>query len=236
MLRIKAILFDLDGTLAQYIPSGGDVFCAYVRSLGFYISEEDKIRAEHWTHFYFAHSLEIQTDQKQYPDEKLFWTNFTRRKLIALGLSAAHAEQTAPQVSAYMAENYHPQTIVPPDAFPLLDFLKSSGYTLGMVSNRHSAYNGQLKELKIDSYFDFAFASGEINAFKPDRAVFEHALSLAKASADETIYIGDNYYADVVGAQRAGIAAVLYDPIDLFADFECLKVKSFGEFQKFLKK
>lgn len=236
MQNIKAILFDLDGTLVHHTPNSGDVFVDYVRSLGFQVSEEDKIRAEHWTHFYFAHSFEIQKDGDLYKDdEKNFWLNFSKRRLVALGLSSDDALELAPQISAYMAENHHPESLVPQDAFPLLESLKSAGYTLGMVSNREKPYAEKLKELKLDSYFEFTFASGEINAFKPDRVVFDHALKLARTSAEETIYIGDNYFADVVGARRAGIIPVLYDPIDLFIDFECLKIRHFGEFPNLLK-
>ncbi|MBK7316348.1 hypothetical protein [Candidatus Villigracilis affinis] len=85
--NIKAVLFDLDGTLRHHLPSGGEVFVEYVRSMGFQVSEEDRIRAEHWEHFYFASSLEIRKDSETYKDDRSgFWVNFGRRRLVALGL------------------------------------------------------------------------------------------------------------------------------------------------------
>lgn len=229
MNKIKAVLFDLDGTLYHNLPSGGEVFVEYVRSAGFKISEEDRIRAEHWTHFYFAHSLAIQADGKIYTDEKSFWANFARRRLVALGLPASDAFEFAPKVSAYMAEEHRPKFFIPEDAFTLLESLKSAGYILGLVSNREKPYEDKLKEMRLDSYFKFAIAGVTVNSFKPDTVIFEHALQLAGTPASETMYIGDNYFADVVGARRAGITPVLYDPTSLFPDVECAVIRSFAE-------
>ena len=234
--KIKAILFDLDGTLRHHLPSAGEVFVEYARSLGLQISEEDKIRAEHWAHFYFAHSFEIQADIKMFKnDQKDFWINFTRRRLVASGIHSARAADLAPQISAYMGEAYKPEIHVPEDALPLLKFLKESGYVLGMVSNRDDPYQEEMQNLKLDSYFQFFLAGGEVKSFKPDALIFERALELAGTSAQETIYIGDNYFADIVGSHRAGLIPVLYDPISLFPDADCVVIKSFAELPELLK-
>ena len=236
MNKIKAILFDLDGTLYHHIPSGGDVFVEYVRSLGLRISEEARIRSEHWTHHYFAHSLEIQADGKLYKgDSRAFWVNFSKRRLVALGISLAQAAELAPQVSAYMDESYKPEIYVPQDAYTLLDALRSEGYVLGVVSNREEPYPEDLKKIKMENYFKFSLAGGEINSFKPNSAIFQRALELAGTSAQETMYVGDNYFADVIGARRAKLTPVLYDPISLFPDPECAVIKSFDELPELLK-
>ena len=48
---IKAILFDLDGTLRHPIPNGSDVFNNHIVSLGLPISEDDKLRSLRWEHY-----------------------------------------------------------------------------------------------------------------------------------------------------------------------------------------
>jgi HAD superfamily hydrolase (TIGR01549 family) len=233
---IKAVLFDLDGTLRHHIPAAGDVFVEYARSIGLHISEEDFIRAEHWVHHYFAFSLEIQADGRLFKDDqRSFWVNFTKRRLVALGIGTAQAVELAPQASAYMEEFYKPEVHVPPDVCPLLEFLKRSGYVLGVVSNREEPYHDEIKSIKLDSYFQFVLAGGEVNSFKPQALIFERALELAGTSAQETMYIGDNYFADVVGARRAGLIPVLYDPISLFPDAGCAIIKSFAELPDLLK-
>ena len=236
MNKIKAILFDLDGTLRHHIPSGGDVFVEYARSLGMQISAEDNIRARHWEHFYFASSLEIRKDSETFKDDqKSFWVNFSRRLLVALGSSSTQAAELSATISTYMDEFHKPEVHVPQDAYTLLDSLKSSGYILGVVSNRETPYPEELKRIKMDGYFKFALAGGEVNSYKPDRRIFERALELSGTAADETMYVGDNYFADVLGARRAGLNPVLYDPEDLFPDEDCATIKSFAELPGLLK-
>jgi putative hydrolase of the HAD superfamily len=230
MKRIKAVLFDLDGTLFHYLPTSGEVFLDYLMSAGFHISEADRVRAEHWVHFYFAHSPEIQEDDRTFgDDQKGFWVNFTRRRLIAFGIAPAQAADMASEVSDHMSEIYKPKIQVPEDAHALLDFLKESGYVLGMVSNRESSFQEEMRNMKLDCYFQFFLAGGEVKSFKPETLIFEHALTLAGTYAQETMYIGDNYFADILGARRAGLTPVLYDPINLFPEADCAVIKSFAE-------
>ena len=235
MKKIKAVLFDLDGTLFHYLPTSGEVFLEYLRENGFHISEADRVRAEHWVHFYFAHSPEIQDDDKAFgEDQKGFWVNFTRRRLMAFGIAPANAADIALQVSDHMSEIYKPKIQVPEDAHVLLDFLKESGYVLGMVSNRESSFQEEMRNMKLDCYFRFFLAGGEVKSFKPETLIFEHALTLAGTCAQETMYIGDNYFADILGARRAGLTPVLYDPISLFPEADCAVIKSFAELPELL--
>ncbi len=235
MNKIKAVLFDLDGTLFRYLPTSGEVFLEYLRETGFHISEEDRIRAEHWVHYYFAHSPEIQDDDKTFGEDKNgFWVNFTRRRLIAFGLSPIQADGLAPRLSDYMSETYKPEVQVPQDAHALLELLKEAGYVLGMVSNRGASYQEEMQNMKLDCYFQFFLAGGEVNSFKPDLLIFERALELAGTCAQETMYVGDNYFADILGSRRAGLTPVLYDPIRLFPEADCAVIQSFTELPELL--
>ena len=236
MKQIKAILFDLDGTLRHHLPNAGEVFAQYVRKTGLHFSEDDRIRFEHWTHYYFANSLEIQADGKIYKGNlRGFWMNFTKRRLVALGVHLTKAIELAPDISSYMDEFHKPEVHVPDDAYTLLTSLKSLGYILGVVSNREEPYPEELKKIKMDGYFKFSLAGGEVNSYKPDIIIFKRALELAGTSAQETMYVGDNYFADIVGSRRAGLMPVLYDPINLFPDAECATIKSFADLPELLK-
>ena len=68
-----------------------------------------------------------------------------------------------------------------------------------------------------------------VYSWKPDPAIFEHAVFLAESDGDTTVYIGDNYYTDVLGAQNAGILPILYDPRNIFPDIDCEKITSIGD-------
>ncbi len=235
---IKSILFDLDGTLRLHIPMGGEVFNNYALSLGLPLHPEDLTRAARWEHYYFANSPEIKTDSEKFNNQKFendsFWINYGRRRLIVLGCSPAQAETLAPQFSAHMAENYKPQIYIPEGATTLLANLKDAGFVLGMVSNRSKPFDDELKEMGLREFFHFTMAGGDVNAFKPDRVIFDEAVKRAGTSASETMYVGDNYFADIVGSRRAGLQPVLYDPTGLFPDPNCPVITSFDQLTKLL--
>jgi FMN phosphatase YigB (HAD superfamily) len=47
--------------------------------------------------------------------------------------------------------------------------------------------------------------------------------------------VGDNYFADVVGARRAGLTPVLFDPDEIFPEADCIVIKSFDELNSAIK-
>ena len=51
---IKAIFFDLDGTLRHNRPEGSQAFWAFAETLGYKFSQEARVHALRWTHEYFA--------------------------------------------------------------------------------------------------------------------------------------------------------------------------------------
>lgn len=234
---IKTILFDFDGTLRHHIPLGGDVFSDHVASLGIPLTDGDRKRAARWEHYYFASSPEIQGDQELVVDgdESEFWKSFGRRRLVALGLHPSMAAEMAPQVSAYMRESYDPEVWMPEELNHLLPELKGSGYTLGIVSNRSEPYHDTVEEMDLQDHFSFVLAAGEVGSWKPDPKIFHHAARLAKSKPEETIYIGDNYFADVIGARRAGLHPILYDRRGLFSDTGCPIIASFDRIPAILK-
>ena len=71
--------------------------------------------------------------------------------------------------------------------------------------------------------------------FKPEPGVFEHALKRANLSASEVAYVGDNYFADIVGARRAGLTPVLYDPNNIFPEADCITITSFDQLKSVIE-
>ena len=233
---IKAIFFDLDGTLRHSVPSGGEVFTDYVKTLGLPVNDEARLRAMRWEHFYWASSVDLRDDLLAHSGEtEKFWIEYSRRRLIALDASEEWAVEFAPKTSVHMGEFYKPESVVPDDVRRVLPQLKESGYILGVISNRDKPFQDLLHDHGIGQFFDFSLAAGEVSVFKPDPGVFEHGLQRVNLSAKEVIYVGDNYYADVVGARSAGLTPVLYDPLGIFPDPDCAAIESFDELNSVLK-
>ncbi len=227
---IKAIFFDLDGTLRHSVPEGGEVSTAYVVSLGLRVNEEDRLRAMRWEHLYWASSVDLRDDLLAHSsDTDNFWIEYSRRRLIALGASPAWAVELAPKVSRHMGEVYKPESLVPEDVRRTLPVLKQMGYSMAVVSNRDKPFQDTLDSHSLSEFFSYSLAGGEVDSYKPAPGIFEHALKQMNVTAPETVYVGDNYFADVVGARRAGLQPVLYDPKLIFPDADCTTIRSFDE-------
>jgi len=108
-----------------------------------------------------------------------------------------------------------------PEAKEVLSYFKSEGYKIALISNvnRYSiAYKELLRKLEILDYFDSLIFSSDLGFAKPDKEIFYEALKELKVKKEEMVHIGDSYYHDVLGANNAGIKAILY--IGLWDKFE----------------
>jgi len=106
---------------------------------------------------------------------------------------------------------------------------------MAVLSNRNESFMQLLDDHKIGEFFDFSIPAGEVQVWKPDPGFFAHALQRAGVAAGEVVYVGDNYFADVVGSRRAGLTPVLVDPLNIFPDADCIRIKTFDELIHILK-
>ncbi|MDR0371350.1 MAG: YjjG family noncanonical pyrimidine nucleotidase [Prevotellaceae bacterium] len=104
------------------------------------------------------------------------------------------------------------RTTLMPHARELLTYL-SEKYPLTIVSN--GFVDVQYKKLNhsgISHFFTHFVFSEDAGALKPDKKIFEYALALNKARAEDAIMIGDNFEADIKGAMNAGIDQLFFNP------------------------
>lgn len=76
-----------------------------------------------------------------------------------------------------------------------------------------------LEKTGLSDSFDRVIVSGDIGYVKPHTLPFEMVLDHFGIRADECLHIGDNWFADIQGAKRIGMNAVLtkqYEPYDYF--------------------
>ena len=227
---IHAILFDLDGTLRHNEPDSTAAFMDFATALGATDSVEKRLQFVRWTHYYWAQSPELSQDMQIFrtlSDD--FWEHYAVRALVEFGCSEAQARKLAPEMQCRMSEEHKPEDIILPDVFPTLETLKGLGFSLSVVSNRSKPFREYLQSLELAGYFDVILAAGEVASWKPDPIIFQHALEKLALNPDQAVYVGDNYFADVVGARRAGLLPVLIDPQGIFADPGCPVITRISE-------
>jgi HAD superfamily hydrolase (TIGR01549 family) len=232
---ISWLFFDLDGTLRHNDPDSTASFYDLAEKLGFHSTQEQRWEAERWTHTYWASSAELIEDLQTYgawQDNGDFWKNHAHRHLVILGASDEIAEQLAPVITETMFAEYNPVDQVLDDVVPMLQSVRESGRKMAVVSNRPDPLGPILEGLGLAKYFDFLLAAGEVDYWKPDPRLLLHAASMAGVQPDEIVYIGDNYYADVVCSRQAGMTPILFDPKCLFPDADCLVISRMSELQE----
>lgn len=192
-------------------------------------SPESRKNAARWTHYYWAQSEELLADIEAFPDGRDFWANYTRRALEALDCPPECVEDLYEDMMTFMQDEFQPEAWTPPEVIEVLEVLEKAGYRMAVLSNRREPCHEDLASLGILDFFDFALVAGEIEIWKPDPRIFEPALERLNARPEEVIYVGDNYYADVLGAQAAGLHAVLLDPDGLFPEADCPRIDCINE-------
>ena len=104
-------------------------------------------------------------------------------------------------------------TILYNDVVPTLEHLQSAGFKLAIFSNWDTPLGPLTERLGIAKYFDAIIASHDarVRSEKPDLHIFNYALTAVGVSAEQAVHVGDNYEADIVGAQGVGIRPILLD-------------------------
>jgi len=95
---------------------------------------------------------------------------------------------------------------------PTLQMLKKQGIGVGLISNWNETARNVLKETEILSYLDHIVISSEVGYEKPDERIFKIALDQANISANNCLYVGDNFYDDVIGSRKVGMPSILINP------------------------
>jgi HAD superfamily hydrolase (TIGR01549 family) len=234
-MTIRAVFYDLDGTLRMNVPNAWRAFTDFALELGLEISLADRLRLARWEHYYFAESPEIRSDRVSFAEPPAFWANYVSRQLSMLGASTEQVSDLAPKLYQQMNDAYHPDDIIPDDLVETLAALKEQGYVLGVLSNRDKSYADYLARRGLDEFFSLTIFAGEAGMYKPNPDVFHYLLEKAGVPAGESVYVGDNYYADVVGARSAGMLPVLLDVHGVFDEPDCPVIQSHSQLLQLLE-
>ena len=109
-------------------------------------------------------------------------------------------------------------------------------YAIAVISNADGKIDAVLRRCGIVDCFQCITDSGNIGHEKPHPAIFEAALREMKAVAADSLYVGDVYSVDYVGALQAGMQAVLFDVAGAYRGRELPRVESLVHLEDWLKK
>ncbi len=216
-LQITTVIFDLDDTLRESEPRANEMVDLFLRTQGLELDWPRRRAAQLWEHQYWANSPELLADENRLGDDSpAFWSHYSKLHLLALGLGTAQAESLGPRLRSYMQTNYRPRNLLRPHTLETLAQLRASGLTLGVLTNRSRTVYHEMHTLGLDLFMDAFLTAGQLGAYKPEKQAFLNMLDFIQRRPEEVVYVGDNYYADVLGPHAAGIPAVLVNTKGLY--------------------
>ena len=108
-------------------------------------------------------------------------------------------------------------------------------YAISVISNSDGKIDGVLQGCGIADCFQSITDSGNVGHEKPHPAIFEAALREMKAEPAGSLYVGDVYSIDYVGASKAGMQAVVLDVAGAYREREFPRVESLAGLEDWLK-
>ena len=220
MATPRVIFFDVGNTLLY--PNRAQILAP--------LSKQRHPTLEHW------HALERKT-KKEFDqgmkggkvDHSFWWTFYTNllRDLDALedGLRNALVRNT--QQSANWDQ------ILPGTSEALQRIGRD--YAIAVISNSDGKIKDVLGRCGIGDCFHCIIDSGTVGCEKPHPAIFQAALREMQVSPADSLYVGDVYSIDFVGARSVGMEAVLFDVAGAYRDGAWPRVESLAGLEAWLK-
>ncbi|MDA1190021.1 MAG: HAD-IA family hydrolase [Chloroflexi bacterium] len=208
---IKAVLFDMYGTLAGFSPSRYELQKRACEKFGL----GDRVTPEGIVKGYARADAFMSNENARRPlrlrsgeERSRFFGEYERLVLEGCGITVT------PERGWEIFEEIRkaPYGMKPfDDVVPALIRLRKRGLTLGLISNMNEDGKTLTDDLGLTGYLDFAVTSGEVGAEKPSPLIFQAALRKASVEAAETVVVGDQPSTDIEGALAVGMSAVLLD-------------------------
>jgi putative hydrolase of the HAD superfamily len=159
-----------------------------------------------------------------------FWWTFHTYLLEELGEDAGLRD-----VLARNTQNSANWDQILPGTRQALDRIRQK-FRIGVISNADGGIERVLSRCGIADCFESITDSGIVGIEKPRAEIFQAALTQMKARPEESLYVGDVYSVDYVGARNAGMQAVLFDLAGAYRDRDLPRLQSLAQLETWLQK
>lgn len=189
---LKAVIFDLDGTLLNRDASVQDFIEHQYERLSNHLSHIPK-------YIYTKRFIELD-------DHGYVWKDIVYSQLIdELAITSLTAEEL---LNDYLLE-FRNHCIPFSHLLEMLDELKNQGLRLGIITNGFGDFQyNNIKALGIENYFEAILISEWEGIKKPNPEIFARALSKLQVEPEESMFVGDHPENDVEAAKKLGMVGV----------------------------
>lgn len=209
---IRAIFYDAGHTLVRPRAEIDEVWDFLAHQLGVSIAQEHRGPFPDVAAFFYSRLGEdglgsYSSDRAA----RAFWTEYYAFALrdVVPGLPPDAIRSAGEALYDWYAEPAQWQPF--PETIEALEAVRARGLVQGVVSDWGSDLLPILHAHEITRLMDFVVASAVVGSSKPHREIFLYALGRANTHAEDTVYVGDSYLADVLGSRGAGLHPILID-------------------------
>lgn len=196
---IKAVTFDVGGTLIEPWPSVGHIYAEVAERWGITHATPEALNRA------FAAVWEAR---RPFDHSRAAWQRLVDQTFAAAG-AGRPSNACFDAIYRRFAEASAWREFK--DVRPALETLAARGLKLGLVSNWDERLRPLLADLGLAKYFRASIISCEAGATKPDRKIFQRAATELGCEPATMVHVGDSVPEDVEGALAAGLRAVLVD-------------------------
>ncbi len=209
--RYDAVLLDMGNTLVYSDPPEDVIIQAALRDAGIERSvQEIGAAAQRMWSTYYSRAATVTFAATPEHDHRA-QLDLMRGFLERLGLSVGDEDLEAYE-SMIDSRLSQPGVLQPfPEVTEVLAALQDQDYRLGIVSNWSWNLRDQVAQVGLDRFFEVVWASAYAGCIKPHPGIFYQVMLQMDLAVERTLYVGDSYKYDVVGARSAGLDAVLLD-------------------------
>lgn len=206
---VSAVFFDAGNTLLYPHPSVSRVCEELLRKAG-HVRDLTAIEA-------LMPAVDAYYEERFRADDT-FWTSEEATSEVWLGMYSLMCdrlgivEEAEHIARAVYAEFGKPERWAAyDDVRPALERLRTAGLRCGVISNWDRRLEHLLEGLGLTSLLDTVVSSACVGLHKPDPRIFELACERVGVDTCAAAHVGDHFYSDILGAQAAGMRAVLVD-------------------------
>jgi putative hydrolase of the HAD superfamily len=124
-------------------------------------------------------------------------------------------EKLSKQLSQEYLEILPSKKALFPYTIEILEYLVNKNYKLHLITNGfQKTQMAKITNAGIDKYFIEVITSESANSLKPKKEIFEYAILQCETQYCDSIMLGDNLDADIMGAMNAGMDTVFVNHLN----------------------
>ena len=202
---IKAVFFDFFNTLAYFDPPREDTYADIAVALGVKVTPAMIAAALPEADAYWrAENFKQPVREREQDDKVAVYREYGVRILDGTG---ATPDQALQMLATAFSRGWVFKSFA--DAVPALRLVKERKLVTGLISNVGQEIDSYCRELGFEPFLDYKVTSFEVGYDKPRPEIFQLALDKAGVKANESVFIGDVYEQDIVGARGVGMKPIL---------------------------